>query len=313
MVWLLAPHSLSRRATANARVLLHASLSRLQVLLDNINSAPPEAVERLNSLMEDSPTLNVYEHADGDVLSAADNTIHRNFRLFATCNPRRPHSNKLSTAFYNRVIRICLAPLDSGLTVADAGRHDLAALLRGKFAGTAGGAELAELCVSYHAAAVAVVASGKARLMPEFRLTARGLLQTAEQAKALLCAPAATVTSFTAPADGAAAANDANFVSALALALTRTYSSSVACAEEREAVLRPLIDALQQPSLRKPVYDVVAAPRDEEAANAWEAEAESLSEAAAVVQRRAGALLWWAVLMMDGMHNQAAIAIWVSG
>jgi hypothetical protein len=30
------------------------------VLLDNINSAPPEVVERLNSLMEYNATLNVF-------------------------------------------------------------------------------------------------------------------------------------------------------------------------------------------------------------------------------------------------------------
>ena len=35
------------------------------ILLDNINSAPPEIVERLNSLLEETPSLNLYEHGSG--------------------------------------------------------------------------------------------------------------------------------------------------------------------------------------------------------------------------------------------------------
>ena len=35
------------------------------VLLDNIKSAPPEIIERLNSLLEETPSLNLYEHGTG--------------------------------------------------------------------------------------------------------------------------------------------------------------------------------------------------------------------------------------------------------
>lgn len=35
------------------------------ILLDNINSAPPEQIERLNSLLEEDPVINLYECADG--------------------------------------------------------------------------------------------------------------------------------------------------------------------------------------------------------------------------------------------------------
>lgn len=35
------------------------------VLLDSINSAPPEAIERINSLLEEQPSLNITEHAEG--------------------------------------------------------------------------------------------------------------------------------------------------------------------------------------------------------------------------------------------------------
>lgn len=37
------------------------------VLLDSVNSAPPEAIERINSLLEEQPTLNITEHAAGIV------------------------------------------------------------------------------------------------------------------------------------------------------------------------------------------------------------------------------------------------------
>lgn len=35
------------------------------ILLDNINSAPPEIIERLNPLLEESPSLNLYEYGSG--------------------------------------------------------------------------------------------------------------------------------------------------------------------------------------------------------------------------------------------------------
>ena len=38
------------------------------VLLENIASAPPDVIERLNSLTESRPTLNMYEHPDGTTL-----------------------------------------------------------------------------------------------------------------------------------------------------------------------------------------------------------------------------------------------------
>lgn len=35
------------------------------VLLDNVNSAPPEVVERINSVLEEDPSLNIHEHSGG--------------------------------------------------------------------------------------------------------------------------------------------------------------------------------------------------------------------------------------------------------
>ncbi len=41
------------------------------VLLDNVNSAPPEVVERINSVLEEDPSLNIHEHSGGMPLRLA--------------------------------------------------------------------------------------------------------------------------------------------------------------------------------------------------------------------------------------------------
>lgn len=82
------------------------------VLLDGVNSAPPEVIERLNSLLEDNPMLNLIEDSEGKVLKQGEG-IHSEFRFFATANVYRKNSNKLSSAFLNRMIRIWLPKMDS--------------------------------------------------------------------------------------------------------------------------------------------------------------------------------------------------------
>jgi midasin (ATPase involved in ribosome maturation) len=84
------------------------------VLLDNINSAPQEVIERLNSLIEEKPVLNLYEGSEVANLTLGKG-IHEEFRLFATSNMQRISSNKISTAFLNRVIRIWLPSIDKDL------------------------------------------------------------------------------------------------------------------------------------------------------------------------------------------------------
>jgi len=90
------------------------------VLLDGVNSAPPEVIERLNSLLEDNPMLNLIEDSDGKVLKQGDG-IHSDFRFFATANVYRKNSNKLSSAFLNRMIRIWLPKMDSEIQSPSAG------------------------------------------------------------------------------------------------------------------------------------------------------------------------------------------------
>lgn len=49
--------------------LLDAIKKGYWILLDNVNSAPPEIIERLNSLTEENPVLNVVEYSDGEMLT----------------------------------------------------------------------------------------------------------------------------------------------------------------------------------------------------------------------------------------------------
>ena len=126
------------------------------VMLDNVNSAPPEVVERLNSLFETNPFLSLYENSKGDVLSTG-NGIHKDFRIFATANMARLHSNKLSSALLNRCIRLWLPGLDQDLTIDNAEAHDITRMLKPSLAGVSGGEELACLCVKFHARVKEVV------------------------------------------------------------------------------------------------------------------------------------------------------------
>jgi hypothetical protein len=81
-------------------------------------AAPQEVIERINSLLEEQPTLHLTEVANGDELTADNGGIHSEFKVFATANMRRVHTNKLSTALLNRVLRVWLPPLDAELLEA---------------------------------------------------------------------------------------------------------------------------------------------------------------------------------------------------
>lgn len=85
------------------------------ILLDNVNNTPPEVVERLNSLIEEKPFLGLYEGENAKVLTIENGGINKQFRLFATADIQRPNTNRLSSAFLNRVIRIWLPALDEDL------------------------------------------------------------------------------------------------------------------------------------------------------------------------------------------------------
>jgi len=56
------------------------------VILDEVNLAEPQVLERLNSVLEETPSLTLTEF-DNSVVGPSGTPIHPDFRLFATMNP----------------------------------------------------------------------------------------------------------------------------------------------------------------------------------------------------------------------------------
>jgi hypothetical protein len=56
------------------------------VLLDEVNLAEPQILERLNSVLEHEPTLVLTEH-DNSVIGHGGTPVHGDFRIFGTMNP----------------------------------------------------------------------------------------------------------------------------------------------------------------------------------------------------------------------------------
>ena len=86
------------------------------VFFDDINAAPPDVIERVLSLFEEVPSLNLYEHSDGKVLTRA-NGIHPETRIFAAADRKRINTYKMSNPLLNRMIKIWLPEIDSSTLV----------------------------------------------------------------------------------------------------------------------------------------------------------------------------------------------------
>lgn len=264
-----------------------------QVLLDNLNSAPPQVMERLNSLFEDDPSLNIYEHSQGAALSRGDGSIHRGFRLFATSNPGRTSGHKLTKALINRVIKICLLPLDSGLNSGTADEHDLLHIIVQRFEGVHGGYELAHLCVRIHAAITSEVAAGQIRLMGGYPLTARSLLQAIQGSLHYM------QTSNTSP------------VAAVTKALLTTYLPGIANPEQQSAVLQMIVDMLRSPDLSSnSTYEqppVLTAEVD-----AWQQQAGVVSSKLAQLEQLVAVAAWQLVPAVANVELSSSYAKQVS-
>lgn len=95
------------------------------LLLDNVDLARPEIVERINSVGEACTRLIAFELAGVD---GGDGTRvvrpHPDFRLILTSNPARVGAHRMSTAFRNRCIEVHLVGEDGeGGSFADAALH----------------------------------------------------------------------------------------------------------------------------------------------------------------------------------------------
>lgn len=79
------------------------------LLLDCVNAARPEVLERINSIGEADASLHLFELGEGKVKP------HAAFRCFATAGTRRGSTFPLSDAFRNRCVVMRCEALDAGL------------------------------------------------------------------------------------------------------------------------------------------------------------------------------------------------------
>lgn len=153
------------------------------VLLDNINSAPPEVVERLNSLLEDEPTLNLIEMGSGEELTRDNGGVHPELRIFTTANTRRVGSNKLSSALLNRLLRLWLPSLDDGLVdvgqrAEDLEDHDLFVIVFDMLPNFTGKVNIAHLLLRFHAVAKDMADRKLLTLVGNAQITFRTCIRT---------------------------------------------------------------------------------------------------------------------------------------
>ncbi|CAM9359799.1 unnamed protein product, partial [Hapterophycus canaliculatus] len=146
-------------------------------------SAPPEVVERLNSLLEDEPTLNLIEMGSGEELTRDNVGVHPELRIFTTANTRRIGSNKMSSALLNRLLRLWLPSLDDGLVdvgqrAEDLEAHDLFVVVLEMLPNFTGKAKIAHLLLRFHAVAKAMADRKLLTLVGNAQITFRTCIRT---------------------------------------------------------------------------------------------------------------------------------------
>ena len=153
------------------------------VLLDNINRAHGEVVERLNSLLEADSMITLTEKGSGEVLTRVNQTIHPEFQLFATGTSSKSDGYELSSAFKNRVCRIWLPALDADLSESNLTSHELYLICSELLSSIKGASVLLKPLLLTHIFAKYIVTMH--RLEQEVIITARTIFQTIANIKHL--------------------------------------------------------------------------------------------------------------------------------
>ena len=156
------------------------------VLLDNISAAPSGVVERLMSLTEANPSLKVYESPKSPLLTRKNKGIHPSFCLFSTVNSSRQSQGKLSSAFYNRVLRIWVPEVDDEAMRKQAKGErvtetELYQLVLGLIGDLPGGKVISEIIVLVHCRLKALVFNKQITTVGNVQITARSALRAAMQ------------------------------------------------------------------------------------------------------------------------------------
>lgn len=98
-------------------VIVKAMLNGEWLLLDGIESAPSDFFDRLFTLIDDEPVLNLYERGKGFVYSTKEldpqRRIHPNFRLIMTYNPNGTSIHKISPSLLSRCTLFSMQPIDT--------------------------------------------------------------------------------------------------------------------------------------------------------------------------------------------------------
>eukprot|EP00961_Rhodomonas_salina_P136391 1835103-Rhodomonas_salina.1 len=230
------------------------------VLLDGINSAPSEVVERLNSLLEERPMLNLYEHSDGEVLSFQNKKIHPDFGIFATSNICRKQASKLSAAVLNRMIRIWLPRMDAELEPAsrdwteapDVRATDLFQLLKYKMGGVLAGEELVTVLLRFHQTLVQMQSVKRIDFVSGFSLSFRNIQQTIESLRYRL-------------------QQESSPVSAVVWAVQHNYAEAAHGAKDRDSIKAALAAELTRADILSAPFSRLPLSQQREAT--WEVDA----------------------------------------
>lgn len=94
-------------------------------MLENVSLAQQSVIERILPLLEEKPTLAVYEYS-----STCNLTIHEDFRIFLSTDASRKSGWLLSQALLNRVVLQRTSPLDEGLNESDLNKSDLSCIVQ---------------------------------------------------------------------------------------------------------------------------------------------------------------------------------------
>jgi MoxR-like ATPase len=162
------------------------------VLLDNCNLASPEILERLNSLLEDVPSLGLYESGTEEVLERGKG-LHNDSRIFLTADGSRQGANALSAAVLNRVIVIYLPAIDDVLhsspCESTSGKKedwsDLKSLLLPIVNGVMGGEALVETIMKTHGAVALLHSTKRISCFSGYNVTFRTLRNSVQYLKAM--------------------------------------------------------------------------------------------------------------------------------
>lgn len=227
--------------------------------------------------------------------------IARGFRIFFTANQARIHAHRLSSAFLNRMLRIWVPSIDSGLirpeegrsrigSIATVAKHDSFGIAQQLMSGVHGGHELAMVALAFHRHALELVAAGSITIMPGFNLSFRTLRHGLLAARALMTRDNSPLRP----------------PQALCRALLATYLSQIPARKHRKTLRRGLWKLCGDPCVNKPTYATLPVAGT---AEPWRTAATSLSSSMAALEHAVRRVIATALLAVLGQDRGSSEAV----